>query len=93
MQLKMLNKGKSKMRLELAGETHTFADILRNELAHDKRVKSVAYDKHHPQLGNPILILETEGEDPVATAKRASKNLAEQAREMRTEFEKALKKA
>lgn len=94
MQLKMLNKGKARARIELVGETHTFADLLRRELVEDtKRVKSAAYDKHHPQLGNPILILETDGEDPTTTVKRAAKNIAEKCKELRLEVEKAAKRS
>lgn len=89
----MLSRGKTQARIELVGETHTFADVLRHELSEDRRVKNVSYDKQHPQLGNPILVLETDGEDPVAVAKKAAKNLAERCKEMRLVLEQTVKKA
>ena len=92
MHIKMLSKGKTRAKIELGGESHTFADVMRKELSEDKKVQSVAYDKHHPQLGSPILILETGGEDPMVATKRAAKNVAEKFKEMRVEFEKAAKK-
>ncbi|QQG39478.1 MAG: DNA-directed RNA polymerase subunit L [Candidatus Aenigmatarchaeota archaeon] len=93
MHLKMISKTKNKVKIELGGEGHTFADAMRQELVRDtKKVKNAAYAKTHPEVGVPVLIVETEGDDPIAAVKRAAKNLAERTKEMRMEFEKASKK-
>lgn len=88
MEVKFLGKGKNKVRLELVGETHTFANAIRSELWNDSKTDNAVYEKPHPTLGNPVLIVESEKGDPVEIIKKASKSLASKIKDIRSDFSK-----
>ncbi|MBT3394955.1 DNA-directed RNA polymerase subunit L [archaeon] len=79
MEIKILESEKNKIKIELIGEDHTLANIIRKELWNDSHIKVSGYDVKHPQIGSPILIVETDGkEDPkkalLAAVERIQKN-------------------
>lgn len=80
MELKIIEEEKNKLIVELKGEDHTFCNAIKAELWNDKHVKAAAYNIEHPMVGEPKLIVETDGkEDPkdalVAAAKRLKKTV------------------
>lgn len=65
MEVKVLEQTKDSIKIELVGEDHTLANILRDELNNDSHVEVSGYKRDHPLVGNPILIVKTDGkEDP-----------------------------
>ena len=79
MEIKVIEKKKNKLKLEIIGEDHTFCNSIRKELWNDKDVKVAGYNIEHPLVSNPVLTLETDKKDPrkvlEATIKRLkSKN-------------------
>lgn len=79
MEIKVIEKKKNKLKLEIIGEDHTFCNSIRKELWNDKDVKVAGYNIEHTLVSNPVLTLETDKKDPrkvlEATIKRLkSKN-------------------
>ncbi|MCD6477783.1 MAG: DNA-directed RNA polymerase subunit L [Candidatus Aenigmarchaeota archaeon] len=91
MEIKIVGKGKNKLRIEFEDEGHTFLNLLRKSLW-DQKVDYAAYEKIHPFLGKPILIVETKKKDPTNALKAATREIANEAKEFRDEFIRALKK-
>lgn len=81
MKIKVLKKGKNKLKLEIIGEDHTFCNALRKELWNDNDVQVAGYNIEHPLVSNPVLTLETEKKDPKkvleSTIKRLKKRNAQ----------------
>lgn len=80
MELKIVESGKNKLIVELKGEDHAFCNALKKELWNDEHVKAAAYNIDHPLVGEPKIIVETDGkEEPkdalVAAAKRLKKEV------------------
>ena len=66
MEIKILEKGKDFIKIELVGEGHTLANALKDELHNDEHVNVSGYIRDHPLVGNPILMLKTDGkQDPL----------------------------
>jgi len=91
MNIKTIGKGKNKLRIEFEDETHTLLNLLRKALWNQK-VDYAAYEKKHPFLEKPILVIETEKKDPVNALKAAAREIENQTKEFKKEFERALKK-
>lgn len=91
MNVKIMGKGKNKLRVEFEGEDHTLLNLLRQILWEDS-VDYAAYEKSHPFLENPTLVLETDKKDPTNTLKSAAKRMGEQMEEFRKDFERAFGK-
>jgi len=65
MEVKILEQAKDFIKVELVGEDHTLANVLRDELNNDSHVKVSGYKRDHPLVGSPVLIVKTDGkEDP-----------------------------
>ena len=66
MEVKILEQGKDFVKVELVGEDHTLANALKDELNNDSHVTVSGYKRDHPLVGNPILVVKTDGkEDPI----------------------------
>ena len=75
MNIKVLEKSKNKLLFEIEGETHTFCNILKEELWKDEAVVVSAYKKEHPLIGTPTMIVETKGKSAIDALKDAVKRL------------------
>ncbi|MBT4334741.1 DNA-directed RNA polymerase subunit L [archaeon] len=65
MELKILESEKNLLKIELIGEDHTLVNLLRHELWSDSHIKVSGYNIAHPQVSNPVMVIETDGkEDP-----------------------------
>ena len=91
MNIKIMGKGKNKLRSEFEGEDHTLINLLRQTLW-EENVDYAAYEKKHPFLENPVLILETDKKDPTKTVKAAAKKITNQMEDFKKEFTRAFKK-
>ncbi len=91
MEIKIIGKGKNKLRVEFEGEDYTLVNLLRKALWEEGADYS-SYQKEHPFLTNPVLILETEKKDPTTTLKAAARNISNQMQDFRKEFSRAFSK-
>ncbi len=91
MNIKIIGKGKNKLRIKFEGEDTTFVDLLRKTLWEEK-VDYAAYKKTHPFLDDPELIVETLRKDPTNAVKNAAQKIANQMEEFRKEFTRAFSK-
>lgn len=64
MDIQIIEEKKNRLVLQLKDQTHTFCNILKEEIWNDDHVKVAAYSKRHPLIGIPTMIVETDGEDP-----------------------------
>ena len=91
MQLKLLNKEKDSMEIEVAGEDETLLEPLKQKLLEDENVEIATYLMGHPMLESPKLIVKVKSGKPQAALKKAAESLAEQYGEARKLLEKELK--
>jgi DNA-directed RNA polymerase subunit L len=88
MELKVLEEGKQKLVFELAGETHTFCNILKAELQKVKGVSLASYKIDHPLVGVPTFQIETKGIEPRKALKEALSSIKKKAKEFQKEVAK-----
>lgn len=71
MEFNVLEESKTKIIFTLEGETHTFCNLLKNEIQDVKGVVLITYSINHPLVGVPKFILETKGAEPRKVLKEA----------------------
>ena len=84
MKIKVLEKGKNKVKLEFVGADESTMYVLTQKLMEDSKVVNAKYTIRHPLADNPVLYVETSDTRPINAIKRAAKAI-------RAEFEDALK--
>ncbi|HIK01993.1 TPA: DNA-directed RNA polymerase subunit L [archaeon] len=89
MELNVVKEEKDMLQVELVGETHTLANILKEELYEDPKVKGSAYVKEDSLESNPKLVIRTSGKKPMTALKDAAKRIQKMADEFASKFEKA----
>lgn len=87
MEFVVLEETKNKLVFTLKGETHTFCNLLKEELLQVKGVEIATYTIDHPLIGVPQFHLETKGLDPRKALKEALAGLKKKA----LAFQKELK--
>jgi DNA-directed RNA polymerase subunit L len=92
MEVKVLEQDEKKLVLEVAGETITLTNLLREELWNDSGISEAAHIKEHPYLSEPKIFVKSSRGNPVLALKKASKRLVGHVEEFREEFKKSLKK-
>jgi DNA-directed RNA polymerase subunit L len=90
MELKILEKTNNEIRLEIRGESHTLLNLLKSVLLEDEHVEIATYDMKHVTISEPVLFVKTDGEDPIATIKKAAGNLEARFDNFMQVFQKAL---
>ena len=90
MNLKVLQKSKNELKLEIQGEGHTFCNLLQYVLLQDKGVDVAGYDVPHPLVPNAVLYLRTKRE---SSPEKALTRALEKVGEMSNEFLEKLDKA
>ena len=88
MEIKVLEKGKNLLKVEIVGEDHTFCNALRKELWNDKDIKVSGYELSHSLVSKPVLVVETTSKNPKAVLLDAVKRLKSSNDEMRSAFKK-----
>lgn len=92
MQLKILDKKPNELTLEVEGEGHTLCNLLESTLLEDDEVEFASYNISHPLVANPVITVRTKGnKTPEEALKEAAEKILKKGRELREEFEKALK--
>jgi len=88
METKILEDSKTKLKIEIKGETQTFCNVLRKELWNDSHVKIAGYKIEHPLTSHPVLIIETDGKE---TPKKALKDSIKRLTKTNTDLQNKIK--
>ncbi|MFB6095609.1 MAG: DNA-directed RNA polymerase subunit L [Halodesulfurarchaeum sp.] len=93
MDLRVIEKGETELEIEIAGEDHTFMNVLKGTLLKTEGVAAATYDMNPEQSGGqtePILTIKTEeGVDPLEVLEQAAGELKETLTDFRESFEAA----
>jgi len=81
MEINIIEEKKNRLVFDVKGITHTFSNILKEELWDNNKVKVSSYAVKHPLIGIPRFIVETDGAEP-------RKVLAEASQKIKKKFEK-----
>lgn len=76
MQLRLLEKQKDSLRIEVTNPDDTLINPLVAALLKDKDVADALYYSGHPQLDKPVLTIRTKKGEPEAALKRAAESLS-----------------
>jgi DNA-directed RNA polymerase subunit L len=94
MELRVIDKTDEQLRIEVAGEDHTFMNVLKGSLLETPGVAAATYDVNPEQSGGqtePILTLKTEsGVDPLDALADAAGRVQSKTTAFRDAFEAAL---
>ncbi|MBU0930289.1 MAG: DNA-directed RNA polymerase subunit L [Nanoarchaeota archaeon] len=88
MEIKVLEQEKNKLKIEITGETHTLCNAIRNELWNNKSVEIAGYQLEHPMVSSPVLMIETEKEDPKKALLNAASSLKKKISDLRKQADK-----
>ena len=92
MELKKLKSGSGLLELEIKGEDVGFTNLIKEELWNDKQVSEAAQIKEHPYMAEPKIYLKMKGKtDPKVALKNAQKRLVVKLKDLKGEFQRALK--
>ena len=86
MNLKVIEKTDTEIKIEIVGESHTLLNSLKLSLLDDPGVEMATYDIKHPTFSDPVLFVRTVGADPVVVIKEAAQRLIEVFEELKTIF-------
>ena len=91
MEVKVLQKTKNELKIEIVGEDHTFCNLLQNVLLKDKNVEIAGYDQLHPLIRASIVYVRTKRDvSPEKTMLFALANIKDLNREFNEKFERAV---
>jgi len=91
MEVKVLQKTKNELQLEIVGEDHTFCNLLQNVLLQDKDVEMAGYDQPHPLIRASIVYVRTKRDvSPEKTMLSALANIKDLNKEFNEKFERAV---
>ncbi|MFC6725221.1 DNA-directed RNA polymerase subunit L [Halobium palmae] len=94
MELRVIDKTDEELRMEIAGEDHTFMNVLKGALLETEGVAAATYDVNPEQSGgqtDPILSVKTEGGlDPLDAVADASRRVQDMTADFYDAFEAAL---
>ena len=85
MEFTVIEESKTKLVFELKGETHTFCNLLKDELLHAKGVETASYRIDHPLTGIPRFMIETKSVEPRKALKEALANIKKKAEAFKKE--------
>jgi DNA-directed RNA polymerase subunit L len=91
MEVKVLQKTKNELKIEIVGEDHTFSNLLQSVLLQDKNVEIAGYDQPHPLIRSSIVYVRTKRDaSPEKTMLSALANIKDQNKEFNAKFERAV---
>ena len=88
MELLVLKEEKNILELEIKGEDHTLANLLRNELWNVDSVELASYNIKHPIVSSPILSLSVTKSKPKKALEDAVHNIKSKTKEFRSLLKK-----
>lgn len=93
MDLRVIESDETELSIEIAGEDHTFMNVLKGALLETEGITAATYDMNPEQSGgqtDPILTLKTEGDvDPLDALEAGATRVSEMMAAFRTAFESA----
>jgi DNA-directed RNA polymerase subunit L len=90
-EVKVLQKTKNELKIEIVGEDHTFCNLLQNVLLQDKNVEIAGYDQPHPLIRSSIVYVRTKRDvSPEKTMLSALANIKDLNKEFNEKFERAV---
>ncbi|UCC33605.1 MAG: DNA-directed RNA polymerase subunit L [Candidatus Bathyarchaeota archaeon] len=90
MKIKLLRKKSNELRIEIAGEGHTFCNMLQKALLEDETVEMAGYTVPHPLMTKAIVYVHTKGRrGPETAIREAAKKLRTRSTELKSALEKA----
>ena len=87
MELKVIEKDKTRIKLEVGGEDHTFCNLLVGELWDDKDTEIVGYSVKHSLVDQPELTFESK-KDVIKAFNEAIKRLHQKNKDFLSSFKK-----
>ena len=91
MEVKVLQKTKNELKIEIVGEDHTFCNLLQSVLLQDKNVEIAGYDQPHPLIRSSIVYVRTKRDvSPEKTLLSALENIKELNKEFNVKFNRAI---
>ena len=78
MELRVIQRADTELVIEIAGEDHTFMNVLKGALLETEGVTAATYDMNPEQSGGqtePILTVKTDGRDPLEALSDASERV------------------
>jgi DNA-directed RNA polymerase subunit L len=84
----IINKDAKYLEVSLAGEDHSFPNLLREALMEDSDVEFASYRIDHPQLGVPKLYIRTSGKKPEKALLEAIKKVRKRISEFNAVLDK-----
>ncbi|MFC4450046.1 DNA-directed RNA polymerase subunit L [Halorussus aquaticus] len=94
MELRVIEKSDDELSIEIAGEDHTFMNVLKGTLLEQENVGAATYDVNPEQSGGqtePILTIKTEGgADPLDTLEDAAGDIKDKTASFRDAYESAV---
>jgi DNA-directed RNA polymerase subunit L len=92
MKINVLNRSENELRIEIAGEGHSFCNTLQSALLKDNSIEFVGYNISHPLVGQPIIYIRTKGKRrPEEALIDGAKTLEKELDIMEKTFKKAFK--
>ena len=88
MELLVIKEEKNILELEIKGEDHTLANLLRNELWNLDGVELASYNIKHPIVSSPILSLNVNKTKPKKALEEAINNIKSKTKEFRSLLKK-----
>jgi DNA-directed RNA polymerase subunit L len=94
MDLRVIEKSETELTIEIAGENHTFMNVLKGELLETDGVTAASYDMNPEQSGGqtePLLTIKTDEEtDPLDALQSAATRTGDELRDFADVFEAAV---
>ncbi|MFC3959875.1 DNA-directed RNA polymerase subunit L [Halovivax cerinus] len=93
MELRVTDRSEEELSIEIAGEDHTFMNVLKGSLLEHDDVSAATYDINPEQSGgqtDPILTIKTDGSiEPLDALEEAAADIRTKATTLRDAFEAA----
>ncbi|GAB3706278.1 DNA-directed RNA polymerase subunit L [Halorubrum pallidum] len=86
MELRVIEKTDTELRIEVAGEDHTFMNVLKGVLLETEDVAAATYDVNPEQSGGqtePVLTVKSESGDPLDLVGEAADSITDQTAALR----------
>lgn len=88
MEITVLEHTKQRLTFEIKGEGHTFCNVLRKELWLGKSPEVAGYTIEHSLVSQPLFVVESDKQDPVALLTGAVERLQKKTAELQEKFKK-----
>jgi len=88
--LKILEKKKKEVKIEIEGEDHTLLAPLSSKLLENEQVGIATYSIKYTLMSNPVLYVKMRDGDPIEAVKSAAASLASEFEEFSSKYKAAI---